>query len=113
MKLPIKWCRDKRLLGSLLHTPPAQAKSTTTSSATRVRQVPAGGSIGCYRCRRTRIGARNVDNILTNTLLPDISKQLLSRIAEGQKPESVRITIGENSQFVIGSAEPVATAAPA
>ena len=54
-----------------------------------------------------------MDNILTNTLLPDISKQLLSRIAEGQKPESVRITIGENGQFVIGRAESVATAAPA
>ncbi len=37
------------------------------------------------RCTEVESGARNVDNILTNTLLPDISRQLLGRMAEGEK----------------------------
>jgi type VI secretion system protein VasG len=65
------------------------------------------------RCTEVESGARNVDNILTNTLLPEISRQLLARIAEGQKPEGVRISIGENGQFVIGSGEAVAAPAAA
>ncbi len=61
------------------------------------------------RCTEVESGARNVDNILTNTLLPEISRQLLARIAEGQKPEGVRVSIGENGGFVVGGNE----AAPA
>ena len=52
------------------------------------------------RCVDTDSGARNVDNILTNTLLPDISRQLLGRIAEGLTPESIRVGIGEDGSFV-------------
>jgi type VI secretion system protein VasG len=51
------------------------------------------------RCTEVESGARNVDNILTNTLLPDISKQLLGTIAEGLKPESIHVTIGEDGAF--------------
>ena len=52
------------------------------------------------RCTEVESGARNVDNILTNTLLPEISRQLLSRIAEGQKLESIRVDIGTDGNFV-------------
>jgi type VI secretion system protein VasG len=45
-------------------------------------------------------GARNVDNILTNTLLPEISRQLLTRIAEGQKLESIQVNVGPDGNFV-------------
>jgi type VI secretion system protein VasG len=51
------------------------------------------------RCTEVESGARNVDNILTNTLLPDISKQLLGKIAEGLKPEAIHVTIGEDGAF--------------
>ncbi len=51
------------------------------------------------RCTEVESGARNVDNILTNSLLPDISKQLLSLIAEGEKPKSIQVGIGENGEF--------------
>ncbi len=51
------------------------------------------------RCTEVESGARNVDNILTNTLLPDISKQLLGKIAEGTKPEAIHVTIGEDGAF--------------
>jgi type VI secretion system protein VasG len=37
------------------------------------------------RCTEVESGARNVDNILTNTLLPDISRKILGSMAEGEK----------------------------
>ncbi|HEY7336461.1 MAG TPA: type VI secretion system ATPase TssH [Bryobacteraceae bacterium] len=52
------------------------------------------------RCTEVESGARNVDNILTNTLLPDISRRILASMAEGGKLSSVQVSIGENGQFV-------------
>jgi type VI secretion system protein VasG len=51
------------------------------------------------RCTEVESGARNVDNILTNTMLPDISRQLLGRLAEGDKPESIRVNLGDDGSF--------------
>ena len=52
------------------------------------------------RCTEVESGARNVDNILTNTLLPDISRQLLGRMAEGEKVERIHVGIGADGAFV-------------
>jgi len=52
------------------------------------------------RCTEVESGARNVDNILTNTLLPDLSRRLLRGIAEGSKPAAIHVGIGENGGFV-------------
>jgi type VI secretion system protein VasG len=52
------------------------------------------------RCVEVESGARNVDNILTNTLLPDISRQLLSRMAERGKLESINVGVASNGTFV-------------
>jgi type VI secretion system protein VasG len=51
------------------------------------------------RCTEVESGARNVDNILTNTLLPDISRQLLSRMASGEKLGNIHISVGADSSF--------------
>ncbi len=51
------------------------------------------------RCTEVESGARNVDNILTNTLLPDISRQLLGRMSEGQKIEAIRVSVAEDGSF--------------
>ncbi len=51
------------------------------------------------RCTEVESGARNVDNILTNSLLPEISQRLLEEIAEGRKPEIIRAGIGEGGAF--------------
>ncbi len=56
------------------------------------------------RCTEVESGARNVDNILTNTLLPDISRQLLTAFAEGSKPASIHVGIGEDGSFVYNAA---------
>ncbi len=52
------------------------------------------------RCTEVESGARNVDNILTNTLLPEISKRLLAGMAEGEKITSIQVTVGPDSSFV-------------
>ena len=52
------------------------------------------------RCTEVESGARNVDNILTNSLLPDISRQILGRMAEGERLNAIRVSIGSEGQFV-------------
>jgi type VI secretion system protein VasG len=51
------------------------------------------------RCTEVESGARNVDNILTNTLLPDVSRMLLTSIVEGRKPERIEIRVGVEGAF--------------
>jgi type VI secretion system protein VasG len=52
------------------------------------------------RCTEVESGARNVDNILTNTLLPEISRQLLGRMAEGESMERIHVGVGGDGAFV-------------
>ncbi|MEZ5399669.1 MAG: type VI secretion system ATPase TssH [Bryobacteraceae bacterium] len=52
------------------------------------------------RCTEVESGARNVDNILTNTMLPAISHQLLTAMAEGQAVSTVSVDVDENGAFV-------------
>jgi type VI secretion system protein VasG len=51
------------------------------------------------RCTEVESGARNVDNILSNTMLPEISRQVLSRMAEEAPMERVRIGVGADGRF--------------
>ncbi len=52
------------------------------------------------RCTEVESGARNVDNILTNTMLPEISRQILGRMAERQKLAAIHVGIGEDGSFI-------------
>jgi type VI secretion system protein VasG len=52
------------------------------------------------RCTEVESGARNVDNILTNTLLPEVSRQLLGWMAEGQKVAGIKVGVGPEGSFV-------------
>jgi type VI secretion system protein VasG len=51
------------------------------------------------RCTEVDSGARNIDNILTGTLLPDVSGHVLERMAEGGGIESITIGVGEDGNF--------------
>jgi type VI secretion system protein VasG len=54
------------------------------------------------RCTEVDSGARNVDHILTNTLLPDMSKEILTRMAKGQEIRSVKVALdGTGFKFSI------------
>jgi type VI secretion system protein VasG len=47
------------------------------------------------RCTEVESGARNVDNILSNTMLPEISRQILGRLAEGQAFDKLDVSVKE------------------
>ena len=52
------------------------------------------------RCTDVDSGARNVYNILTGTLLPEMSGEVLSRMASGEGIKKVHVAVGENENFV-------------
>jgi type VI secretion system protein VasG len=47
------------------------------------------------RCTEVESGARNVDHIITGTLLPQISRELLGRMAEGEALRRLRVGVAE------------------
>jgi len=51
------------------------------------------------RCTEVESGARNVDNILTNTMLPAISQQLLMSLVAGEKPAVIEVGVGPDGDF--------------
>jgi len=51
------------------------------------------------RCTEVESGARNIDNILSNTVLPDLSRVLLEAMLGGEEPSSVNVSVGEKGQF--------------
>jgi len=62
------------------------------------------------RCTEVESGARNVDNILSNTVLPEISRLLLASMAEGLRPSALRVDVGVDGDFTYA---PVVNSAPA
>lgn len=51
------------------------------------------------RCREVESGARNVDHILTRTLLPEMSGEFLSRMAAGEPVSSVYVSVDDGGRF--------------
>jgi type VI secretion system protein VasG len=51
------------------------------------------------RCREVESGARNVDHILTRTLLPEISQEVLGRMATSQSVSKVHVTVDDKGAF--------------
>lgn len=61
------------------------------------------------RCTEVESGARNVDNILTNTLLPEVSRLLLAEMAAGRQTARIQVGLGSDGSFSYAF-EPVASA---
>jgi type VI secretion system protein VasG len=51
------------------------------------------------RCKEVESGARNVDHILTGTLLPEISREFLARLAEGSSVSRVHVGVDAEGKF--------------
>ena len=51
------------------------------------------------RCTEVESGARNVDNILTHTLLPEISVRLLEQMVAGNAIAAIHVSAGEGGAF--------------
>ena len=51
------------------------------------------------RCKEVESGARNVDHILTRTLLPEVSREFLGRMAAGQAISRVSVSVDPAGSF--------------
>lgn len=51
------------------------------------------------RCTEVDSGARNVDHILTRTMLPELSQEFLARMAQGEPVTKVHISVNEGGSF--------------
>jgi type VI secretion system protein VasG len=51
------------------------------------------------RCKESSSGARNVENILSRTLLPELSTEVLGRLAEGVKISRIAVGIDPEGSF--------------
>ena len=51
------------------------------------------------RCTEVETGARNIDHIINHTLLPELSAEFLSRMAEGKSIASVKVTVDKEGKF--------------
>jgi type VI secretion system protein VasG len=58
------------------------------------------------RCTESSSGARNVENILTRTLLPELSADVLSRLADGEQIRNVRAGINADGLFFFAINKP-------
>ncbi|HVZ09614.1 type VI secretion system ATPase TssH [Rhodopila sp.] len=51
------------------------------------------------RCKESASGARNVENVLTRSLLPDLSVQVLARLADGGSVSRLAVDVGPGDSF--------------
>ena len=51
------------------------------------------------RCTEVDTGARNVDHILTRTLLPELAGEFLAHMAEGHTISQVQVSVGDSGAF--------------
>jgi type VI secretion system protein VasG len=51
------------------------------------------------RCKEVESGARNVDHILTRSLLPELSQEFLARMAEGKPITTVDVSLDAGGKF--------------
>ncbi|NMJ39946.1 type VI secretion system ATPase TssH [Roseomonas sp. JC162] len=51
------------------------------------------------RCKEVSSGARNIDNILSRTVLPELSARILERLAEGHEILQVKVGMNDDGSF--------------
>jgi len=51
------------------------------------------------RCTEVDSGARNIDNILSASLMPELAAQVLARMGQGKPIQAFSITLGKNNDF--------------
>jgi type VI secretion system protein VasG len=51
------------------------------------------------RCKEVESGARNIDNILSRTVLPELSARILARLAEGHEILQVKVGMNDDGSF--------------
>ena len=52
------------------------------------------------KCTEVETGARNIDHIINKNLLPNISTEILKMMADEEMPETLKVAVDENMNFV-------------
>jgi len=50
-------------------------------------------------CTRAETGARNIDAIIDQSIAPEISLRVLTNLAEGKSPGTLRVTLDEQKEI--------------
>ena len=67
--------------------------------------LPAHGNKAlAARCTESETGARNVDQILRSSLLPELARELLTRMAEGTVPARLEVGLAEQGRWTFAFA---------
>jgi type VI secretion system protein VasG len=53
------------------------------------------------RCTEVETGARNIDYIMSGTIMPRLSQEILTRMGTGEMPSAVKLGVGEDGAFNI------------
>ena len=53
------------------------------------------------RCTEVETGARNIDYIMSGTIMPRMSQEILSQMGTGEMPAAVQLDVGEDGTFSI------------
>jgi type VI secretion system protein VasG len=53
------------------------------------------------RCTEVETGARNIDYIMSGTIMPRMSQEILTQMGAGQMPSAVKLGVGEDGVFSI------------
>lgn len=59
------------------------------------------------RCTEVDSGARNIDHLLAHAVLPELSRQVLERMATASPFDAARMTVDEDGAFAFHFSEPV------
>jgi len=51
------------------------------------------------RCTEVDSGARNIDSILSDTMLPELSTRILEHMADGQPLNTIRVGLTDDGKF--------------
>lgn len=63
------------------------------------RYTPEVVDLVVSRCTESSSGARNIDKILSRTVLPELSSEVLGLLADGQTISSISVGVGEDGLF--------------
>jgi type VI secretion system protein VasG len=74
-------------------------KRVQTSYGASFSYDPALVDVIAARCTENSSGARNIETILSRTLLPELSAEVLGRLAAGEQITSVCVSVGEDGSF--------------
>ncbi|WP_298438835.1 type VI secretion system ATPase TssH [Geobacter sp.] len=77
------------------------AERLRENSRTELSWAPAVTARVAARCTEVESGARTIDHILRGTLLPLLSRELLTRLGTGEAPEAIRLDTTDDGSFAV------------